>query len=179
MGMTDADGGHLRTSLRLVLPAVREYELHDIDERGQMRTTMIRFGELPVHSLLDTTSTDRAAQLSEKFKVHVVGELSQLVSVAHSTKAIQDVCAVFAAFVRAVVAAKYRSQIFTGANGVAFSISAVPKLAEILGKVVEARLAPQVASLARVRLVQVGTPAWRRGVNEVPLLLCVHAAGAD
>ena len=179
MGMTDADGGHLRTSLRLVLPAVREYELHDMDEHGQMRTTMIRFGELPVHNLLDGTTADRAAQLSARFKVHVVGELSQLVSVAHSTKVIQDVCAVFAAFVRAVVSPKYRSQIFTGSNGIAFSISAAPKLAEMLSKVVAARLASQVALPARVRLVQVGQPAWRRGADEVPLLLCVHATGAD
>jgi hypothetical protein len=179
MGMTDATGGHVRTSLRLVLPATHEYELHDMDERGQMRATVVRFGELPVHNLLGKMATDRAAQLSARFSVHVVGELSQLVSVAHSTKVIQDVCAVFAAFVRAVVAPKYRAQIFTGANGVAFSISAAPKLAETLARVVEARLVPQVAPLARVRLVQVGPPTWRRGADEVPLLLCVHATGAD
>ena len=55
----------------------------------------------------------------------------------------------------------------------------LPPPAEMLGKVVEARLAPQVAPLARVQLVQVGKPMWRRGANEVPLLLCVQAAGTD
>ncbi len=55
----------------------------------------------------------------------------------------------------------------------------LPPPAEMLGKLVEARLVPQVAPLALVQLVQVGTPMWRRGVNEVPLLLCVHTTSAD
>jgi hypothetical protein len=175
MGMTDAAGGRLRASLRLLLPALTPYDIRDVDQHGWLRVADVRHLELPVHTLLGGVAEGRAARLAARHRVHVIGELSQLVSTTHSAKAIQDVCAVFGAFARAVTAPRYRPQVFDRDKGVAIAVSAVPKLAAMLERVVWNRLAPQLAAAAQVTAEQVGPPVWRRGTEEVPLLLCVRA----
>jgi hypothetical protein len=175
MGMTDSANGRMQTSLRLVLPALSAYELHDLDEFGQPRTTLVARGELPIHGLLEGEERDRVSGLASRHNVQVVGELSQLVSLAGSAKVIQDVCSVFGAFACAVASPKYCRAVFEGGKGVALSVSAVPRLAEILAKMVETRLAPRVAPLAQISLEKAGSPVWRRGTLEVPMLLCVNA----
>ncbi len=173
-GITGIHSTSLVSSMRLVFPAVTAYPVDDYDVQGHPRRQWVRPFEVPMHTLLGSDHSDRAARLAARFGVQVIGEISQLASEATERRVITTVCQLLAAFARAVTTTAHRPTIFADGCGVALAIAAVPRLADVLIKCLAQRVAPVVSDVARVALHPVGSASWRLGTLEVPLLLTIH-----